>query len=70
MIILKTEEQIQRMREAGMILAALHKEIAKIIKPGISTMEIDRFVEEYLEARGAYPEQKGYRNMSMPPVHL
>lgn len=61
MIILKTEEQIQRMREAGMILAALHKEIAKIIKPGISTMEIDRFVEEYLEARGAYPEQKGYQ---------
>lgn len=44
-----------------MILAALHKEIAKIIKPGISTMEIDRFVEEYLEARGAYPEQKGYQ---------
>ena len=61
MIILKTEEQIQRMREAGMILAALQKEIAKIIKPGISTMEIDRFVEEYLEARGAYPEQKGYQ---------
>lgn len=61
MIILKTEEQIQRMREAGMILAALHKEIVKIIKPGISTMEIDRFVEEYLEARGAYPEQKGYQ---------
>ncbi len=61
MIILKTEEQIQRMREAGMILAVLHKEIAKIIKPGISTMEIDRFVEEYLEARGAYPEQKGYQ---------
>lgn len=61
MIIIKTEEQIQKMKEAGRLLAGLHKEIAKMIKPGISTMEIDRFVEEYLEERGAYPEQKGYQ---------
>ncbi|WMM25728.1 type I methionyl aminopeptidase [Tissierella sp. MB52-C2] len=60
MIILKTQEQIENMKKAGEILANLHKEIAKIIKPGISTMEIDKFVEKYLEERGAYPEQKGY----------
>ncbi|MDR7870621.1 MAG: type I methionyl aminopeptidase [Tissierellaceae bacterium] len=61
MIILKNENQIAKMKEAGIILAGLHKEIAKMIKPGISTMEIDKFVEEYLESKGAYPEQKGYQ---------
>ncbi|MBU5425822.1 type I methionyl aminopeptidase [Tissierella pigra] len=60
MIILKTQEQMENMKKAGEILANLHKEIAKMIKPGISTMEIDKFVEKYLEERGAYPEQKGY----------
>lgn len=61
MIILKTEEQIAKMKESGRILASLHKEIAKMIRPGISTSEIDSFVEEYLEKLGAYPEQKGYQ---------
>lgn len=61
MIILKTEQQIEKMKKAGKILAGLHKEIAKMIKPGISTMDIDGFVEAYLEERGAYPEQKGYQ---------
>lgn len=61
MIIIKTEEEIEKMHAAGKILASLHKEIAKMIKPGISTMEIDEFVESYLKKRGAYPEQKGYQ---------
>ena len=61
MIIIKTEEQIQKMKKAGELLAEVHKEIAKIIRPGITTMEIDNFVEEYLKQRGAYPEQKGYQ---------
>lgn len=60
MIIIKTPEQIEKMRKAGEILASVHREIKKMIKPGISTMDIDRFVEKYLEERGAYPEQKGY----------
>lgn len=60
MIILKTEQEIENMRKSGEILANLHKEIKKIIRPGISTMEIDKFVEEYLKERNAYPEQKGY----------
>lgn len=60
MIIIKTEEEILKMKKAGEILANLHKEIAKMIKPGISTKDIDLFVEDYLEKLGAYPEQKGY----------
>ncbi|MEW8973115.1 MAG: type I methionyl aminopeptidase [Tissierellaceae bacterium] len=61
MIIIKTEEQIQKMKKAGELLASVHREIAKLIRPGITTMDIDRFVEEYLKERGAYPEQKGYQ---------
>lgn len=60
MIILKREEEIEKMKEAGVILANLHKEIAKMIKPGISTMEIDEFVEDYLKQNNAFPEQRGY----------
>jgi methionyl aminopeptidase len=60
MIIVKTMEEIEKMKKTGEILAGLHKEIAKLIKPGISTFEINEFVEKYLEERGAYPEQKGY----------
>lgn len=61
MIILKREEEIQKMKEAGVILANIHKEIAKMIKPGITTMEIDEFVEDYLKKNNAYPEQRGYQ---------
>ena len=60
MIVIKTKEEIKKMRMAGQLLASVHSEIAKMIRPGISTMDIDRFVEDYLEERGAYPEQKGY----------
>lgn len=61
MIVIKTEEQIGKMKKAGELLADVHKEIKKMIRPGITTLEIDRFVEKYLKERGASPEQKGYQ---------
>jgi methionyl aminopeptidase len=61
MIVLKSAREIEKMQEAGKLLAAIHKEIAKMIKPGITTWEIDDFVEGYLAKHGAKPEQKGYR---------
>lgn len=60
MIIIKTEEQIAKMKKAGELLAECHRQIAGLIKPGVTTMEIDRFVEKFLEEHGASPEQKGY----------
>ncbi|MCE4050062.1 MULTISPECIES: type I methionyl aminopeptidase [Bacillaceae] len=62
MIVLKSMREIEKMKAAGRILAACHKEIAKMIKPGITTMEIEKFVEGFLKERGATPEQKGYRD--------
>ncbi|EIT84527.1 methionine aminopeptidase [Fictibacillus macauensis ZFHKF-1] len=61
MITLKTEHEIQKMHDAGKLLASCHQEIKKLIQPGISTLEIDEFVEKYLREHGATPEQKGYQ---------
>lgn len=61
MITLKSEREINLMHEAGKLLAACHKEIAKLIQPGITTLEIDSFVEQYLKKHGATPEQKGFK---------
>ncbi|WP_099354100.1 type I methionyl aminopeptidase [Fredinandcohnia onubensis] len=61
MIHLKTKREIELMREAGQILAACHKEIAKMIQPGITSLEIDSFAEDFIKKNGATPEQKGYK---------
>lgn len=60
MVIIKTEDEIQKMLVAGKLLAEVHHELRKRIKPGVKTIELDRFVENFLKDRGAYPEQKGY----------
>ncbi|MCR8643853.1 type I methionyl aminopeptidase [Paenibacillus sp. N1-5-1-14] len=56
----KTQAQIKLMLEAGKILAACHRELLKKIVPGVTTMEIDRFVEQFIRDHGATPEQKGF----------
>ncbi|MEH7380659.1 type I methionyl aminopeptidase [Bacillus sp. JJ1533] len=61
MIHLKTKREIELMREAGQILAACHKEIRKLIQPGITSLEIDSFAEDFIKKNGATPEQKGYK---------
>ncbi|AZB44372.1 type I methionyl aminopeptidase [Bacillus sp. FJAT-42376] len=60
MIQLKSKREIELMHEAGRLLAETHKEIAMMIRPGITTLEIDTFVEKFLKQYGATPEQKGY----------
>ncbi|HLR53886.1 MAG TPA: type I methionyl aminopeptidase [Pseudogracilibacillus sp.] len=62
MITRKSKREISQMKEAGDILVATHKEIAKLIEPGITTQEIDDFVEKFLKKHGATPEQKGFQD--------
>src|SRR5690625_7650034 len=57
----KSEREINQMHEAGKLLVQTHKDIAEMIEPGITTMEIDAFVEKYLKEHGSTPEQKGYQ---------
>ncbi|WP_221563659.1 type I methionyl aminopeptidase [Alkalihalobacillus sp. TS-13] len=61
MIVLKTKEEIEMMREAGRLLSDCHRAIRNLIKPGITTIEIDDFVEQYLRKHGGTPEQIGYQ---------
>ncbi|WP_068613990.1 type I methionyl aminopeptidase [Paenibacillus tuaregi] len=58
---LKTDEEIKRIREAGRILAECHREIGKLLAPGITTLEVDAFVESFLSRHKATPEQKGFQ---------
>lgn len=60
MIIMKTMEEIEKMRAAGKILAECHRQIAQMIQPGITTWEIDEFAEKFILSQGGTPEQKGY----------
>lgn len=59
-ISIKTYEEINIMREGGKILAKTHEETAKLIKPGISTLELDQFAEDFIRQNGATPSFKGY----------
>lgn len=60
MITTKTPEEIQIMAEAGKILAKVLKEIEKKVKPGITTLELDRACEALILSYGAKPAFKGY----------
>lgn len=60
MIVLRTPEEIAKMKKAGELVAACHREIAKRIRPGTTTWEIEEFVESFTKQKGAIPEQKGY----------
>ena len=48
------------MKEACRITALAHKEIEKAIKPGISTLELDKIAEKVIKDNGGIPAQKGY----------
>lgn len=61
MIIIKTTKQIELMAEAGKILTSCHRELRKIIRPGIPTLEIDHFADHFIQSHGAKAEQKGFQ---------
>ncbi|GAB4536896.1 MAG: type I methionyl aminopeptidase [Thermodesulfovibrionia bacterium] len=61
MIVLKSPDEIKRMAEACRIVAEVFDEIGRMIEPGITTKEIDRFVESFIISKKAYPAFKGYR---------
>lgn len=61
MVIIKTEKEIKLMAEAGKILTACHRELRTLIRPGVTTLEIDKFAENFILSHGATAEQKGYK---------
>jgi len=60
MIFLKSETEIDKMREAALIVSRTLGEVSKHIEPGISTGKLDRIAEEFVSGFGARPAFKGY----------
>ena len=60
MIIIKSKQELDLMREAGKVCGQILRHLADIIKPGISTLEIDRFVEKTVREHGMTAAEKGY----------
>lgn len=65
MVHLKTEEDVAIIRESAQILGKAHAEVAKRVKPGVKTSELDRIAEEYIRDNGGVPSFKNY-NGSFP----
>lgn len=59
-IIIKTPQEIESMKEAGRISAMVLRKAGAMVRPGISTLEIDEFVEQEIRAAGGLPAFKGY----------
>ncbi len=60
-IYLKTDEEIELIRESCLLVSKTIAETGKHIKEGISTIELDRIAEEFIRDNGAKPAFKGYR---------
>lgn len=60
MISIKSKREIELMKEAGRIACLAQNEIEKVIKPGISTFELDKIAEEVIRTNGGIPAEKGY----------
>ena len=60
MITIKSNREIELMKEAGRIVALAHRKVKEAIRPGISTFELDKIAEDTIRANGAIPSFKGY----------
>lgn len=60
MIIIKSKQEIELMREAGKVTGYILRELEKFMKPGVATIEIDRFVEKTVKEYGMTAAEKGY----------
>ena len=60
MIEVKNDNEIQKMREAGKVTAAVLKQMTEMVKPGISTLDLDQAAEKTIRSFGATPLFLGY----------
>ena len=59
MIHYKSEDEIDLIRESSLLVAKTHAEISNLIKPGVTTLQLDK-IEEYIKDNGGLPAFKGY----------
>lgn len=66
-IFLKTEDEIDMMREANRLVGRTLAEVGRHIKPGVTTLELDKIAEEFIRDNGAVPSFKGCPNPNGNP---
>jgi methionyl aminopeptidase len=58
---LKTDEEVELLRQSNLLVSATLAAVASLMKPGVSTIEIDRKAEEFIRDHGGVPGFKGYQ---------
>lgn len=61
MVIYKTNEEVEQMRESALLVSKTLTEVAKILRPGITSMKIDKMIGEYIRDHKAVPSFLDYR---------
>lgn len=61
MITIKTEQEIELMRKAGYLVSLTHQYLKPFIKPGITTLELDKLAEDFIRSNDGIPSCKGYQ---------
>ena len=70
MITLKTEDEIELLRAANLLVGKTLAEIAKVIAPGVTTRQLDTLAETFIRDNGAVPTFKGFPNPYGPEFQI
>ena len=62
MIFLKTDDEIELLRQSNLLVGMALAEVAKMIQPGVTTRQLDKVAEEFIRDHGAIPTFKGFPN--------
>ena len=62
MIFLKTDDEIELLRQSNLLVGRTLAEVAKMIQPGVTTKQLDKVAEEFIRDHGAIPTFKGFPN--------
>lgn len=60
-VVLRSRQQIDKLRAAGQLVARTYEELRPHIRPGVTTRELDQIAEQFIRRHGARPAYKGYR---------
>ena len=61
-VVLKTKDEINAIRKSSLLVGKTLAEIAKIIEPGVTTLQLDKVAESFIKDHGAYPGFLGYHD--------
>ncbi len=61
-VVLKTPDEINAIRKSSLLVGKALAEIAKIVEPGVTTLQLDRVADSFIRDHGAYPGFLGYHD--------